>query len=141
MNSGRSAGRQVTSISFSTWLTMPPPSFTAAASLGVDEVQRHLHVDLLVGEHALEVDVLHLLAPRMHVARAQQHLLLGAVDLQRQDRGECIDSLRSLSSSSLWSSSIGQRLVLAAVDDARDLAVPAQAAARTRSLQFARSAR
>ena len=40
----------------------------ARAILGVDEVQRHLHVDLLVLRHALEVDVQHLLLERMHAA-------------------------------------------------------------------------
>jgi len=36
----------------------------------VHEVQRHLHVDLLVGGDALEVDVIDLLLPRVHVHRA-----------------------------------------------------------------------
>ena len=59
----------------------------AGRLLGVDEVQRHLHVDLLVLGDALEVDVLHLRPERMHVHRAQQHLLLRAADVERQDRG------------------------------------------------------
>ena len=42
--------------------------------LGVDEVQRHLHVDLAVLVDALEVDVQDLVAERMHLHVAQQHL-------------------------------------------------------------------
>src|SRR5712664_96276 len=41
----------------------------AGRILGVDEVQRHLHVDLLVLGDALEVDVLHLHLERVHVDR------------------------------------------------------------------------
>jgi hypothetical protein len=87
MNSGRSSGKQVMSSSFSTWLAMPPCFLHAGRLVGVHEVQRHLHVDLLVLGHALEVDVLHLQLERMHVHRAQQNLLVAAVQLQRQDRG------------------------------------------------------
>jgi hypothetical protein len=59
----------------------------AGRQLGVDEVQRHLHVDLLVLGDALKVDVLHVPLPGVHVERAQQHVLGLAVELQRQDRG------------------------------------------------------
>ena len=59
----------------------------AGRRLGVDEVQRHLHVDLLVLGDALEVDVLHMPLPGVHVERAQQHVLGRAVELERQDRG------------------------------------------------------
>jgi len=53
----------------------------------VHEVQRHLHVDLLVRSHALEVDVRDLRLPRMHVHRTHQHLRLGALEVEREDRG------------------------------------------------------
>ena len=48
MNSGRSSGRQRCRARSCTWLTMPPCVLHARRVLGVDEVQRHLHVDLLV---------------------------------------------------------------------------------------------
>jgi len=53
--------------------------------LRVDEVQRHLDVDLLVCRHSLEVDVLHFQLERMHVDCPQQHLLLRAVQGERQN--------------------------------------------------------
>src|SRR5437588_557220 len=59
----------------------------ARGLLGVHEVQRHLHVDLLVLGDTLEVDVLHLRLERMHAHRAQQHLLFRAGDVEREDRG------------------------------------------------------
>ena len=52
----------------------------------VDEVQRHLHVDLARRIDPLEVDVQHLVAERVHLHVAQQHLRARAVDLHRQDR-------------------------------------------------------
>ena len=49
MNSGRSAGRQRISTSFSTWVIEAALLLDRRRFLGVDEVQRHLDVDLLVG--------------------------------------------------------------------------------------------
>ena len=104
--------------------------------LGIDEVQRDLHVHLLIRQHALEVDVLHFGLPRMHVDRAQEHLLLGAVERQIEDRG--VELLRT--------QLMEQRVVLefdihrfgaSAVHDARHFTAEAQAAARTRALLFA----
>ena len=45
----------------------------AGRDLRVHEVQRHVHVDLLVRVDALEVDVQDLLLPRMHLEVAQEH--------------------------------------------------------------------
>ena len=47
----------------------------AGRELRVHEVQRHLHVDLLVLGDALEVHVLHAALVRVHVVRAQQDVL------------------------------------------------------------------
>ena len=55
---------------------------------GVDEVQRHPHVNLLVGRHALEIHVLDLHLVGMHVDRAQQHLFLLALDGEVQESVE-----------------------------------------------------
>ena len=52
----------------------------------VDEVQRHLHVDLARRIDPLEVDMQHLVAERMHLHVAQQDLGARSVDLHRQDR-------------------------------------------------------
>jgi len=54
--------------------------------LRVDEVQRHLDVDLLVRRNSLEVDVLHFQLERMHVDRPQQHRFLRTVEGERQHR-------------------------------------------------------
>ena len=105
--------------------------------LRVDEVQRHLDVDLLVRRDSLEVDVLHLQLERMHVDRPQQHLLLRAVQGERQDRRVKL----------LVAELVVQRVVieldadrgfLAPVENPRDLPAVAQAAARTPPLPFAR---
>ena len=74
MNSGRSFGRQAMSSSFVTWLTIAPETLTAGETSLVDEVQRHLHVDLAVLVDALEVDVQDLVLERVHLDVAQQHL-------------------------------------------------------------------
>ena len=128
MNSGRSFGRQVMSSSVSTWLTIAPETFTAGETLAVDEVQRHLHVDLAVLVDALEVDVQDLVLERVHLHVAQQHLRRGAVELHGQDRRV----------ERLVAQRVEQRVVVeldrlrrggAAVDDAGRLAGAAHAAA------------
>src|SRR5574340_417814 len=58
----------------------------AGRDIGIEEVQWHLDVHLLLLVHALEVDMLHLLAERMHHEIAQQHGLLLAFEVQRQER-------------------------------------------------------
>ena len=59
MNSGRSFGRHSTSTSASTCGPFHPRA-SRPADLVVDEVQRHLHVDLLTANDTLEIDVLDL---------------------------------------------------------------------------------
>ena len=86
MNSGRSFGRHEMSSSVNTWLTIAPRDLHRRRDLAVDEVQRHLHVDLAVLVDALEVDVQDLVLERMHLHVAQQHLRRRAVELHRQDR-------------------------------------------------------
>ena len=104
--------------------------------LGVDEVQRHLHVDLLVLGDALEVDVLHLRLERMHVQAAQQHLLLRLSEVEGQDRG--VEPLvPQIEVQVLVIELDVDRPLVAAVKNARHLAQAAQTAARTRSLRFA----
>ena len=50
--------------------------FYSRCNFGVHEVQRHLHVDLLVLRHALKVHVQDFQTPGMHLIVAQEHLLL-----------------------------------------------------------------
>ena len=59
----------------------------AGRNLGIDEVQRHFHVDFLVLGHTLKVNVLDLLAERMHDEIAQQHLFFFTVQIERKHRG------------------------------------------------------
>ena len=66
---GRSFGRQATSTSFNTWLTMAA-EFDRRRDFLIDEVHRHFHVQLLVGVNALEVDVLDQLFERVILHRA-----------------------------------------------------------------------
>ena len=104
--------------------------------LGVQEVQRHLHVDLLVRAHALEVDVLHLRLPRVHVDRPQLDLLLLAVEAKRDDRR--VKRLSPRLQVELFVIELDrERRLGAAVEDAGHPAGVAQTAARTRSLRGA----
>ena len=86
MNSGRSFGRHVMSTSVVTWLHDRAVELHRRRDLAVHEVQRHLHVDLAVLVDALEVDVQDLVAERMHLHVAQQHLGGRAVELHVEDR-------------------------------------------------------
>ena len=49
-----------------TWLTHAAAGLDARRNVGIDEVQRHLHVDLVILVDALEVDVQHLLLVGVH---------------------------------------------------------------------------
>ena len=108
--------------------------------LGIGEMQRDFHVDLAVLVDALEVDVKDLVAKRVHLDIAQQHLGRAAVELHRQDRRV----------EGLVAKRVEERVVVeldwlglagAAVDDARRLAGAAHAAARSAALRHARKCR
>jgi len=101
------------------------------------EVERHLHVDLLVSGHALEIDVLHLHLVGVHVDRAQKHLFLGAVERELEDGRVELLVAKRVEQRVVVELDV-DRLFLAAIDDPRDFPGIAQAAARTRALQFAR---
>ena len=109
----------------------------ARRNLGIHEVQRHLHVDLLVLRHALEVDVQDLQAPGMHLVVAQQHLLLLAFQVQRQD-GSVERFLPHVLRQVLVIQFDVLRRLPASVEDARHTPAMTQAAARTRALRGAR---
>ena len=85
MNSGRSSGKQVMSISFRTWLTTPPWSFTPGDFSALVKCSGTSMCSFLffctrwksrAGPAAVDA-----------CCRAQQHLLLRAAHLERQDRG------------------------------------------------------
>ena len=57
----------------------------AGRDVRIQEVQRHLDVHLLLFIHTLEVDMLNLLAERVHHEIAQQHGFLLAFQVQRQN--------------------------------------------------------
>ena len=94
-------------------------------------------MDLAVLVDALEVDVEDLVAKRVHLDIAQQHLGRAAVELHRQDRRV----------KGLVAKRVEERVVVeldrlglagAAIDDARRLAGAAHAAARSAALRRAR---
>ncbi len=110
--------------------------FDGLGVLFAAEVQRHLHGQLGLFVHALEVDVLHLRSERVHLHVTQQHLVGLAAKFHVQDgRVE-----------GFFLESEPQRVVVkldqggqanAAIDDARGAAGVAETAARTRTLQGA----
>src|SRR6185369_16133075 len=109
----------------------------AGRDLGVDEVQRHAHVDLLVRGHALEVHVQDALLERMHLVIAQQHLSLLAAHLEVEDRG--VEGLHLQVEEQLLVVELdGERFLARAVKHAGHLVPATQTAARTRSLHAAR---
>ena len=107
----------------------------AWAYVSVQEVQWHLHVDLLVRIDALEVDVLNLLTERVHLEVTQQNGLCLAIQIQRQDgsverfflqceiKGVVIE--------------LDHGCFACTVNDTGDEVRLTQTAARTRSLRFA----
>ncbi len=117
------------------WCGFAATGLDARRHVGIEEVQRHLDVDLVILVDALEIDVQHLLLVGMPLRITQQHGLLGAVDIQHQHGGV----------EGFLAQRVVQRVVIqfdlhrgggAAVDDAGDLARVTQTAARTRTLQF-----
>ena len=99
--------------------------------LTVDEVQRHFDGDLLVGSHALEVDVQDLLLVRVPLHVAQQHALFLAVDVHVQDgRVEGFDAQGVIESVVVEGDLDGSGF--ATVDDTGYLIGATEAAARTR---------
>ena len=109
--------------------------FHTRSDVGILEVQRHFHVNLLLRVNALEVDVLHLLAERVHLEVAQQHGLFFSIQFQRQNG----------SVERFVAQCVIQGVVIEfdhgsfarTVNDAGNTICFAQTAARTRSLRFA----
>ena len=80
MNSGRSFGRQLDIEFGHDVLDHAARQLDARGDVGIDEVQRHLLVDLVGGVDALEVDVQDQLACRVQLHVAQQAHFLGAIE-------------------------------------------------------------
>ena len=107
--------------------------FHPRRELGVDKVQRHFHLDFHLGQDALEIDVLDLHPERVHVDCPQQHLLLRALEIERQHGG--VESLLAqLVVQRVMIELDDHRRLIAPVDDAGGLAFTAQAAARSGAL-------
>jgi hypothetical protein len=97
----------------------------------VDEVQRHLHVDLAVLVDALEIDVQDLVLERMHLDVTQEHLRRLAIEAHGEDRRvERLVAQRMEERVVIELDRLGG--VGAAVDDAGRLACAAHAAAGSR---------
>ena len=100
----------------------------------IGEVQRHFHVDLAIGSHALEVDMHDLLLEGMPLHVAKQHLLGLAVEFHLEDRRmEGLDPHRVIKR--VMVDFDGAGLTVTAIDDAGHFARKAQSAARTRTLR------
>jgi len=98
-------------------------------------VKRHLDAQLGGRVDALEVDVHHLLLPRMHLEVAQQHLLRVAPELHLEDRR--MEGLLLQRMEQRVVIDLDRARLARAIDDARHLAGIAQAAARSGPLQCA----
>ena len=98
-----------------------------------DVVQRHLHVQLGGGVHALEIDVQDLLLVRVHLHVAQQNLAFNAVQFHVQHAG-MEDFLLQGVPQGVVIEFDQLRLRRTPVDDAGRAARDAQTAARTRTL-------
>ena len=109
--------------------------FHSGRKLRVHEVQRHLHVDLLVLGYTLEIDVRDLQLERVHVEGAQQHLLLAAFEVEREDGGVKGLHFQLLIEILVLELDVDRGLG-AAVHDAGYASRNAQTAARTRSLHL-----
>src|SRR5574343_1481054 len=108
----------------------------ARAGFFVDEVQRHLDVQFVGGIDALEIDVQDQLLVGVRLVITQQDLFLLAVDDQVDDR-RVEGFLLHLQQQVVVVGFDGDRGGFATVDDARNGAGTAQAAARTRTLDAA----
>jgi len=96
---------------------------------------RHLHLDLLVLQHALEVDVDDLVPVGVALDVLEHRGLLLAADLEREDgRVEAL-VVHQLRETGMVDHERA-RIALAPVEDRRDLAEMTQAAARTLALVF-----
>ena len=90
MNSGRSSGKQVMSISFSTWLTTPPWSFTPGDFSALMKCSGTFMCSFLSFSTRWKSTCCDLRPVRMHVDRAQQHLLLRAAQLEVRIEAEAL---------------------------------------------------
>ena len=109
--------------------------FHTRTRVSIHEVQRHLDVNHLALDDALEVDVQHLLLVGVPLRIAQQDRLLGAIDIQRQHGGV----------KRFLAQRVIQRVVVqfdlhragfTTVNDTGDFTGVTQTAARTRTLQI-----
>src|SRR5690606_2883474 len=113
--------------------------FHSRRNVGVDEVQRHLGGDALVLGHALEVDVQNLLLVGVPLHGTQQHVAHGlAVDDQVENGGVVLFLANGVVGFVVIQLDV-QGLGIAAVNDGGNTACATQAAARTRTLDAARS--
>jgi hypothetical protein len=127
MNSGRSFGRQLMSISFSTWLTTAPPSFTAGESSALTKCSGTFMWIFLFASTRWKSMCSTERAVRVHLHVAQEHLLRLAVELHRQDRRVERLVLERVHQRVVVELDLG-RLAGPAVDDPGGLAAAAQAA-------------
>ena len=138
-NSGRSFGRQVISSSFITWLTTPPWSFTPGEISALTKCSGTFMWIFLFVSTRWKSTCSDLRPERVHLVVAQQHLRLLAADFDVEDRGveALVPQLEP------------QVLVVELDVDRRPCSPPyrmpgtrpaAQAAARTRALNFALAA-
>jgi len=107
----------------------------AGSDFLVQEVQRHLLVHLVCRIDALEVDVLHLLAERVHHEVAQQHGFLLAFDVQRQHGS--VERLGTQLVVDVVVVQFEHHGIAGTVDNAWHAAGVTQTAARTRTLRLA----
>jgi len=105
----------------------------AGGDVRIDEVQRHLHVHLLILIHALEVNVQHQLAEGMHLVIAQHHLFLGGTQAHGEDGGVEGFATEGVKDFVVVEFDHGD-ILSGTVNDGRDFAFTAETAARTRSL-------
>ena len=136
MNSGRSAGRHEISMSFITWLITAAASFTAGDSSAFRKCSGTFMWIFLSACTRWKSMCCTCAFHGMHVDRAQQHLLLLAVEAERDDRR--VERLAPRLQVELVVVELDrERRLGAAVEDAGHLARVAQTAARTRSLRGA----
>src|SRR5690606_16317264 len=105
----------------------------------VQEVQRYLSREAFRLSDALEIDVQHLRLVRVPLHRAQQHAT-GSLAIQLHFKDGSVELFLTDRVENLVVIEFdAQRLVSAAIDNGRNSAFAAQAAARTRTLVTARS--
>ena len=102
-----------------------------------EEVQRNTHRDVRIRINALEVHVHALVLVRMHLEGTQNDELIGAVQFHRQNRSVELFFLQIVEQFLVVDFN-GRCGDIVPVQNAGDLVLAAQAAARTRSLYLTR---